>query len=115
MPLYYRFGSLRFDPPLFDDRPPLVDVGVLRSGEGLRRLSVAREHLKAEFAKAGLRYQIGECIDRSRIQLFDDVFVPLRAESPYLSEPRWAARRYNYTIFPCIARGARPFLTAIPK
>ena len=52
-------GSLRFDTELLDDRPPLLDVGLLQCTKRLRRLPVARRYLKALIGEPLANRRIG--------------------------------------------------------
>jgi hypothetical protein len=77
-------GSLRLDASCLDDRPPLLDFGVLQGGERLRRLLLARRKLKPKIGEAGTHKRIGHRIHSSGIELGDDIIrgALIGAQSP---------------------------------
>src|SRR5262249_45837407 len=52
--------SFRFDVRRFDNRPPLLDVGFLKRGEGFRRLLLAWHHLLPDVCQLPTRRRIGQ-------------------------------------------------------
>jgi hypothetical protein len=52
-------GSLRLNARRLDDRPPFFRIGLLQSGERLRRLLLARKDLIRNIAKSGLHHWVG--------------------------------------------------------
>src|SRR6202030_886537 len=66
-------GSLCSDPGRLDDRPPFLDLGLLKRAEGFGRLLVARGNLLAEIGKARAQAWIGQGCHGRSIELGDDV------------------------------------------
>src|ERR1700683_761415 len=66
-------GLLALDVGRLDDGPPLFGFRLLKSGERLRRLLIARRDLRAEFAELGAHVRIRQCLNGGGIQLADDI------------------------------------------
>ena len=65
--------SLARDVRRLDDRPPLLDLGLLQGAERFRGLLVARRNLQAERRHAVAHGRIGHGVDRRGVELGDDV------------------------------------------
>src|SRR5439155_6925660 len=61
--------SFRLDAGLFDDRPPLFDLGFLQRSECLGRLLVPRWNVHPKFDQALTRRRIGKQIHNRGIEL----------------------------------------------
>src|SRR5215467_7757389 len=91
-----RFGSLRPNPELLDERPPLLRIGLCQPGECLRCLLVRREGLHPEIGEPRqigwpiallLRWQLcGEWGKRAYLM-----------ERSVFGLPASATQRYRYT------------------
>src|SRR5262249_51765359 len=57
-----------------DDRPPFFDLGVVKCGEPLRGLLLARSNIEAEISKAPAHGRIGEGLHHGAVELADNVF-----------------------------------------
>src|SRR5215467_2638315 len=66
--------SFRLDVRRLDDRPPFFDLGVVKGGEPLRGLLLARSNIEAEISKAPAHGRIGESLHHGAVELADDVF-----------------------------------------
>src|SRR5436190_21568716 len=64
---------LSLDVCCLDDRPPLLDLGLLKGGKRIRRLLVARRTIEPLVGDALLRCRVGQRLDHGRIQPGDDV------------------------------------------
>src|SRR5438876_12335457 len=65
--------SFRLDAGLFDDRPPLLDLGLLKRSERFGRLLVSRWHVLPKFHKTLTRCRIGKHFHSRGIELGDDI------------------------------------------
>ena len=65
--------SIAPDAGRFDDRPPFLDLGLLKRGKPFRRLLLARCDVEAELREARAHRRIGERRDRRGVKLGDDV------------------------------------------
>jgi len=100
MPRSFHSG---FDAGLFDDRPPLVDFGLVQGGEHLRRLLGGRENLLAKVVEARTHRRLGQGRDNGRIEFRGDSpaacpWAPteranLTGRSPAARPRRWSERR----------------------
>ena len=75
--------SLRLDVGGLDDRPPLLDLGLLQCAKRLGRLLLARENLLAKIGEPRTHRRIGQGINDRGIELGDRrlIGVPLGAQS----------------------------------
>src|SRR5258708_35342888 len=65
-------NSLRFDVRRLDDRPPLLDFGLVKGGERLGRLPLARKDLLAKIGEARTDRRIGPTLHDRSIEPADD-------------------------------------------
>src|SRR5262249_36695420 len=65
--------SLRLDVGLLDDRPPLVELGLVVGEQRLRGLLLARRDLVAEITEALLHGRVGERLDHRGVELREDL------------------------------------------
>src|SRR5262249_23933669 len=65
--------SLCPDVRCLDDRPPLLDFGLLKSAERFRRLLVARRNFLTEVGKLMAHCWVGQRINDSSIELSNDI------------------------------------------
>src|SRR5262249_58855520 len=61
-------ASLALDAGLADDRPPLVDLGLVEGRECLRRLLRARKHVLAEIGEALAHGGVGQRLDDDAVE-----------------------------------------------
>src|SRR6516165_6143052 len=66
-------ASLRLDASFLDDRPPLLDLGLLLRGESLRRLLLARPGSLAHVGHPLAHQRIGQCLHHRGVELADDI------------------------------------------
>src|SRR5262245_62247182 len=66
-------ASLALDAGLADDRPPLVDLGLVEGGERLRRLLRARKHVLAEIGEALAHGGLVQRLDDDRVEPCHDL------------------------------------------
>src|SRR5215831_1025594 len=66
-------ASLGLDARRLDNRPPLLDFGLLKSGKRLRRLLVAGKNLHPEVAKARAYRRVRQSTHHSRIKFRYDI------------------------------------------
>ena len=52
-------SSFWFDAGVFDDWPPLLNLGLLQSAQRFRRLLLAGENLLSEFSKSRTNWRLG--------------------------------------------------------
>ena len=79
--------SFRLDIRCLDDRPPLLDLGLVKGSECLRRLLLARRNLLAQIGEPLANGRIGQGFDNRAIERGDDVLgVPFGAQSPCQTE-----------------------------
>src|SRR5262249_32226933 len=65
-------GSLAFDPRRFDNRPPFLDLCLLKGSERLRRLLVPWGNIEALVRAARPHRRIGEGFNDGGVELGDD-------------------------------------------
>ena len=63
----------RLDIRRLDDRPPFLDFGLVKGGERLGRLLLARRYLLADIGQSLAHFRIGERIHYSGVELRNDV------------------------------------------
>src|SRR5215813_4449289 len=61
-------ASFALDVGGFQDRPPLVDLGLVELSKALRRLLLARRNVEPELGQAGADRWIGQRFDHRAIQ-----------------------------------------------
>src|SRR5262245_50313855 len=67
------FASLRLHACRLDDRPPLLDLSLVKGGKPLRRLLLARRHVESKIGEARAHRRIGERLHHGAVELGDDV------------------------------------------
>ena len=82
-----RFDSLRLDPELLDERPPLFRIGLHQCVHGLWGLSFGQKNFAHEIGKSRLHGRVGQCLDGGRIEPADYLLRrTLWRESAYQAE-----------------------------
>src|SRR5262245_49444950 len=71
--VHCRVGSLALDVGRLDDRPPLLDFGLVKGGEPVRRLLLARGDVETELGEARAHRRIGEDLHHRAVELCDDL------------------------------------------
>src|SRR5512140_738136 len=66
--------SIALDVGRLDDRPPLLDLGLLERGEPLRRLLFLGRDVETEFGELRFGGRIGEHLHHRAVELGDHVF-----------------------------------------
>src|SRR5260221_8235391 len=69
---YPAHRSFGFDPGFLDDRPPLLDLGLLKGAERIRRLLAARHDLLPEVGEPLAHGRVGQRAHRGCVELGDD-------------------------------------------
>src|SRR5262245_843881 len=93
------WASLALDVRRLDDRPPLLDFGLLEGGQRLRRLLLARRHFEPEFGKAPTHGRIGQGLHDRRVEPVYDI---LRRA---LGHPESIPKRGVKTLQPGLVHG----------
>src|SRR5262249_53020053 len=66
------FSPLRLDPRRFDERPPFVDLGLVKNAKSLRRLLFARGNFRSEIGDLSSDGRISKRFSDSGIKLGND-------------------------------------------
>src|SRR5262245_66490922 len=87
-----RADSLALDTRLADDRPPLVDLGLVEGGERLRRLLRARKDVLAEIGEALAHGGLVQRLDDDRVEPCHDLLWRALGRPAGLPERKGEAR-----------------------